>query len=162
VTIGVLINRMNEILSSFQHRRRGGVSLSLLVSLARSSDQTDIRDKTYGIMGLLHPLVSDHIEPDYRLSVKGNFTAFTKAIYLGTRDLSSVVDMQVTSLNWHDVPSWALDLNTLAGSHLPLSKEMIAYCASGASLPAVEFAENNILISKGFQIDFIDGLTSTL
>jgi hypothetical protein len=141
--IGVLINRMNEILSSFQHRRRGDVSLSILVSLARSSDQTDIRDKTYGIMGLLHPLVSDHIEPDYRLSVKGNFTAFTKAIYLGTRDLSSLIDMKVTSPNRHDVPSWALDLNTPAGSHLPLSKEMIAYCTSGASLPAVGFAENN-------------------
>jgi hypothetical protein len=55
-----------------------------------------------------------------------------------------------------------LDLNTPTGTHLPLSKEMISYCASGASLPAVEFAENNILISKGFHIDFVDGLTLTL
>lgn len=106
--------------------------------------------------------VSDHIEPEYRLSIKENFTAFTKAMYLGIIDLSSLIDMKVASPDRHVVPSWVLDLHAPPGSHLPLSKEEAPYCASAESLPAVEFVENDSVMSKGFHIDSVDGLTSTL
>jgi hypothetical protein len=119
-----------------------------------------VRDKTYGIIGLLDPSISEHIGPDYRISVRGNSAAFAKAVYAGTMGFSNLIDMKVTSPNLYEAPSWVLDLNAPPGAHFPSRKEKPPYSECSSSLPDIQFTENDLLVSKGFQIDVIDGLAA--
>jgi hypothetical protein len=67
--------------------RWGKESLNQILELARSSQQSDLKDKVYGVMGLLDQNVTRFITPDYTVSISEVYIDLAKAVVNGTQTL---------------------------------------------------------------------------
>jgi hypothetical protein len=51
-----------------------------MLDLGRKSQATDLRDKVYGLMGLMPSEVATQIQPDYEQGLPEVYTSFAKAM----------------------------------------------------------------------------------
>jgi len=143
----------------------------------RGSEQSDVKDRVYGILNLISPCISAQIEPNYRLSVQDVFTDFAKACITSTKGLEILRQArnnktvnpktkEYTDLTRHypssgDIfPTWVPDLRRgLENDNL---KADIRYTTSSDTVANVRFMDLNCLIARGFRVDKVDGLGSCM
>jgi hypothetical protein len=89
--------------------RWGNGSLNQILELARSSHQSDLKDKVYGIMGLLDQNVTRFISPDYTLSISEVYIDLAKAVVDGTQTLEILLHKEMASQSQLSLPSWVPD-----------------------------------------------------
>ncbi|KAE9364625.1 HET-domain-containing protein [Stipitochalara longipes BDJ] len=151
--------------------------LGRVLSTIRASEQTEVKDRVYGALSMISPLISSRIEPNYRLSVSEIFIDFAKACIATTgsleilrqaRNNKTVVPKAEKSTDWASlkscqgdtVPTWVPDLSQDL-EDLELSTQ-IPYAASLDTVADVQFVSLNCLIARGFRVDIVDGLGSCM
>jgi hypothetical protein len=135
-------------------------TLPLLLDLSRTSEQTDLKDKLYAILGLLDRDIVRHITPDYDLPLWKVFTSLPKAMITATGRLDILRQCTLEDENDRTVPSWVPDLTTII--HTNDISTNAAFNASGETPAIFQFIQDDRgLVVLGFRIDAVDGLGCT-
>jgi len=131
--------------------------LGLLLMLSRLAGAVDLRDKLYGLMGMIPDYVADHIEPDYAKPIDQVFCDFARALITGFESFNFVLTgIADTDLK---IPSWAPDLTDpwdpyLWGTNCRASRDR---------KPTFRIEHDGLeLIASGFQVDSVDGMAPYL
>lgn len=135
-------------------------TLSPLLGLVRQADATNKRDKVYSILGLLDPVISVDIVPDYSLSVQQVYTEFMISVIKNTGNLDEIVYGGIPDLEgWSSwVPDW----------RLPFDRNHTQYLGSRqinkTSTPQIRFRDKgdkgSLLVCSGVQVDTVDSMTA--
>ncbi|KAM5347169.1 hypothetical protein ACJ41O_010174 [Fusarium nematophilum] len=136
-----------------ERRRSDADDLNLLLTLRRLGGAVDVRDKLYGLMGMIPEDMARHIEPDYSKPVAEVFSDFVRVLATGLESF----DLILTGTSETDLtlPSWVPDLTDTWDPYLWGTD----CCASGGWMPQfhVEGPGGGKIIAKGFQVDAVDG-----
>ncbi|TDZ31378.1 Heterokaryon incompatibility protein 6, OR allele [Colletotrichum spinosum] len=135
-----------------EERRKDEDDLGLLLMVGRLAGSLDVRDRLYGLMGMIPEYVTKHVEPDYAKDVGEVFCDFARALVTGFESFDIV--LTGTSDSTLDVPSWVPDLTSEWDPYL-----WGTGCDASWGQEA-EFTleqEGKVLVTRGFQIDVIDG-----
>jgi hypothetical protein len=102
-----------------------------LFGIASTRKCSNPRDKIYGILGLLHPNLSNKIRPQYALSVENVYIQAFLAIVRFTRrlDLLDRVDQQWST---RTQPSWTPDLTYASGDRYSVYASSLAAGSTAA------------------------------
>ena len=140
--------------------RWGNESLNQILELARSSHQSDLKDKVYGIMGLLDQNVTRFITPDYTLSISEVYIDLAKAVVNGTQTLEILLHKEMASQSQLSMPSWVPDWTV---AFLPMQQILYSSSsASGTSLTTKQVLDSKAhLHSQGIIADAVSGLAAT-
>ncbi len=134
--------------------------LPILFDLSRTSEQTDLKDKLYAILGLLDRDIVKHITPDYELPLWKVFASFPKAMITATDRLDILRQCILGDTDDPSMPSWVPDLTTVI--HTNDISNIVTFNASGDTPAIFQFINDDRgLIVAGFRIDAIDGLGCT-
>jgi hypothetical protein len=144
------------------------VAAPLMLSLSKSAQQSDMRDKVYGILGMVDPGITSKIEPDYQSSVPQVLIAFTKAVITSTNSLEllrrarpSVAQSYILHNNLC-LPSWVEDLtcdDVLQNMDATGTKYPDMYSAGGKTPFNIRFSDQDTAFScQGIVLDSIDGM----
>ncbi|KAF9874661.1 heterokaryon incompatibility protein [Colletotrichum karsti] len=135
-----------------EERRKDQDDLGLLLMVGRLAGSLDLRDRLYGLMGMIPEYVTTHVEPDYTKDVAEVFCDFARALVTGFESFDII--LTGTSNSNLDLPSWVPDLTSewdpyLWGTDCDASwgQEADFRLDSGGK----------ILVVKGFQVDVVDG-----
>ena len=129
------------------------------LDISRDNNCRDPRDKVYGILGLLDPIVSRGVVPAYRLSPYEVYFGFLKSTILASKSLDILHQHQnhpFTAREGVTWPSWVFDL-TKSQIHHPFAKG-VPFNAHGAKPASVNFSDQGLLVAQGFRIGTLDGL----
>jgi hypothetical protein len=145
----------SDMIKSKDHR-----ALPVLLDLSRNSEQTDLKDKLYAMLGLLDREVAHHITPDYNLPPWKVFASFPKAMITATGRLDILRQCTLEDEDDPSMPSWVPDLTTV------MYTNDITYDASFnacGDIPAnFQFVQDDRgLFVLGYRIDAVDGLGCT-
>jgi hypothetical protein len=107
--------RIMSLLKLGEHGISGVVPIDNILILAQEASSKDMRDKIYGIHGLLPTVLSSRIQPDYDLAVSEILEDFSEKV-LQECGLESL-------LSWggsdHRLPSWCVDMSgSLSRCHI--------------------------------------------
>jgi hypothetical protein len=169
-----LVHKDLRLLS--QREEHGGDHLGFerLLDIANTAISRDVRDKVYGMLGMMDPVIAKQLTPDYRLDPARIFTAVTKVFILTYGNLEPLRE----SNPWGQTqtPSWAADWTWdgrlpysrpedppfwTAGHTIQETGRTISYHASEKTVPTVSFSNNDFhLTCRGFLIDKIAGLSA--
>jgi hypothetical protein len=137
----------------------GGQNLSfqLFLRVGRAALCFDPRDKIYGLLGIMEPLMSKHIVVDYNLEAGHVYSAMARQQILQ----SGSIELLKEGRNWqkNNTPSWAPDWTSQRPDwgnqpHRP-------YRAGADREPEFVFSGDGTKITcKGVILDTIDGLGS--
>ena len=130
--------------------------LQRVLTMTRSANATDLKDKVYGILGLVDPNIVDLITPDYSLSLQDVYMSFTTAVIRSTGKLDIILSHGRTDARERLLPSWVPDWTEGIAVNWDMSPN-IPYRASRDSTATVRF-EEKALIARRFLIDSLDGL----
>ena len=163
-----------RVLSQYEEQGGDRLGFGRLLDIANDACSSDIRDKVYGLVGIMDPVIAKQLAPDYRIDPSRLFSVVAKAFILTYGNLEPLRDCNP----WGETPtpSWAADW-TWDGRHRysrldtpvwvwgPFGDQeaaaRISYCASGNTLPEASFSDDNLhLTCQGFVIDRISGLTA--
>lgn len=160
-------NRLPHISTLCFDEPPAGIDIYKLLRLCRTAEQTDARDKVYGLMNLVSPEISRLIIPDYRLSTEDVFIGFTKAVIKGTKSLDILCHstphnadkLSIATQNL-ELPTWVLDLRRHPTTTMDLTPSNLPFNAGGKGRDFIEFGDSppNSLKFRGFVFDKIDGL----
>lgn len=132
--------------------------LSETLTIARYSDQQDAKDKVYGILSLIDPVISKSIVPDYSLSLVSIYTEFAKTCIRETGSLDIICQSRAELLQTEEFPSWVADWRRRQTVNVEMTQKM-PYNASASSESEYKFEQNDThLRVRGFRVDTIDGL----
>ncbi|KAH7377473.1 heterokaryon incompatibility protein-domain-containing protein [Cadophora sp. MPI-SDFR-AT-0126] len=159
---------------------RGGEdrpSFGQLLDLAKSGESQDPRDKVYGLVGMMDPVVARNIVPDYSLSPAQVYAAIAKTFIITQGNL----DVLREANPWRQIqsPSWAPDWTwngrirhgrVMAGLSGPFwgpkgeppgNSLGMPYRASGDIPMEVQFSDDGLYLAcRGFIVDELDGLAA--
>ncbi|EMD95085.1 hypothetical protein COCC4DRAFT_53978 [Bipolaris maydis ATCC 48331] len=150
-----LVNRMHRLVS-LALNPNFGISLDRLSSLIRWAKASCDKDKVYSVLGLLDPMISADLIPDYSLSEQQIFTEFTTSVVKNRGDISYIMVGGIpTSKGW---PSWVPDWRQ------PFLRYHIHYfrrfAASGGLPTELRFEKGqeneSLLICSGFCVDTVN------
>jgi hypothetical protein len=144
---------LQRVVERADHGRKT-LEIYRLIRMAFGAAATDMRDKVYGILGLIEDDIASQITPDYNLPESEVFAAFTRAVILGTRALHII---RRGGLNPRKgTPSWLPDIHLWSARY-----HKVPYFSAGSHVArAVEFSNHGkVLTCKGVQFDVIDGLS---
>jgi hypothetical protein len=102
----VLFRRVSSLVALSSHQLQEE-HIENVLSLAQEASSKDMRDKIYGIHGLLPTALSSRIQPNYDLSVGETFQDFSEKL-LQECGLESVLSWGGSDLG---LPSWCVDLS---------------------------------------------------
>jgi hypothetical protein len=162
---------------SLNEERGGGDYLSFgqLLDLAGSGGSQDTRDKVYGLVGMMEPVVAKNVLPDYTLPVYQVFAAIAKTYICAYGNLEPIRE----GSPWGNSgsPTWAADWTwngRIRRSRLvvdiwgpfwrpkgmpPVFRSAMQYAASGKTPMDASFSDDGLLLTcRGFIVDEIDGL----
>jgi hypothetical protein len=146
---------LSDMIKSKDHR-----TLPILLDLSRNSEQTDLKDKLYAILGLLDRDIVRHITPDYDLPLWKVFTSFPKAMITATGHLDILRQCILEDEDDRTVPSWVPDLTTII--HTNDISTIATFNACGDIPASFQFIQDDRgLVVLGFRIDAVDGLGCT-
>lgn len=148
--------RRNVSLLELDGHGTHGLPIHNVLILAQEASSKDMRDKLYGILGLLPIALSSQIQPHYDLSVGEIFQDFSKKL-LQECDLDSV-------LSWGGsdpgLPSWCVDLSgPLSRCHIQSLRRERANLNRRFPCTYRCFDRTNYLLCSGFFIDTIESAT---
>jgi hypothetical protein len=133
---------------------QGSHSLPLLLDITRRSTCYDVRDKVYGILGLIDPSLADRINPDYNLEVHEIYAEFTKATISITKSLDILLAVSAGNMESSQARSWVPDFSRVSS----MSFSPLPYNASRERIPDYSYGKSGYLYCKGFQIDEIENI----
>jgi hypothetical protein len=82
-----------------------------LSSIARRLEATDLRDKEYGLLGLVPTQVQADIKVDVRKSIAAVYTDFSRSLLKYEDDLGLLAYAGLSSSTIADLPSWCIDFS---------------------------------------------------
>ncbi|KAK1972367.1 heterokaryon incompatibility protein [Colletotrichum sublineola] len=140
-----------------QERRKDQDELGLLLMIGRMARSLDLRDRLYGLMGMIPEYVAKHIEPDYEKTVEDVFCDFAKALITGFGSFDIV--LTGTTESTLTLPSWVPDLTSQWDPYLWGSD-----CdASWGQEAKFSFEQDGkILVASGYLVDAVDGIAPFL
>ncbi|KZL70801.1 heterokaryon incompatibility protein [Colletotrichum tofieldiae] len=138
-------------------RRKDQDELGLLLMIGRMAGSLDLRDRLYGLMGMIPEYVAKHIEPDYKKAVEDVFCDFAKALITGFESFDIV--LTGTTESTLKLPSWVPDLTSPWDPYLWGSD-----CDASWGQKAEFRLEQNeqVLVTKGYLVDVVDGIAPFL
>jgi hypothetical protein len=160
-----------------EESQSGWLGFGRLLVLANSANSSDVRDKVYGLVGMMDPLVARKLVPDYGSSPATIFAKMSQ-VYIETyQDLDPIREGNCWSKT--NTPTWAADWTwngrlrynrsetrfwgpfwekaDTSGLAVPAEP----YCASGDTKAGYSFSADGLLLHcRGFLIDKISGLGS--
>lgn len=164
-------------LSQYEEQGRGHLGFSRLLNVANSANSRDDRDKVYGLVGMMDPIIAKQLVPNYRAHPAEVFASVAKIFILTERSLDPLREGNPWSQTY--TPSWAADWtwNGRLRHRNPekylwgpfwthkgrphAAEPAIPFRASGGSIPEVSFSNNDLhLTCRGFIVDKIDGLAA--
>lgn len=105
-TLGVV--EVIEVMKRELNSDDDGINFVRIMSLTRLVDVTDPRDKVYGLLALMDPVLAREIKPDYSASIERVYTDFAKTSINVTESLEICrhvgVPGQLALPSW--VPDW--------------------------------------------------------
>jgi hypothetical protein len=130
-----------------------------LSTLAKRLEATDLRDKVYGILGLLPPPIQDKIEVDVGKSIVALYANFTRSLLEYDNSLELLERAGISNSSIADLPSWRIDVSqdeeTLGITH------PFAHFRAGRSktlFPCIEYFDadsSRLLTILGWKVDCI-------
>ncbi|KAK1446810.1 heterokaryon incompatibility protein [Colletotrichum cuscutae] len=93
-----------------EERRQDQDDLGLLLMIGRMAGSLDLRDRLYGLMGMIPEYVAKLIEPDYTKKVEDVFSDFASALITGFESFDIV--LTGTTESTLKLPSWVPDLTS--------------------------------------------------
>ena len=133
-------------------RKKDSDNLGLLLMLGRLAGGMDLRDKLYGLMGMIPDYVTKHIEPDYAAPVEKVFCDFARALVTGFGSFDLV--LAGTSETELTLPSWVPDLTDRWDPYL-WGTDCDASAGRGPEFRLED--DGKVIVVKGFQVDVVDG-----
>jgi hypothetical protein len=172
-----LVDKDLRVLSHYEEEGGGRLGFGRLLEVANSASSRNIRDKVYGLVGMMDPVIAERLAPDYRMDPSGVFASVAKAFILTYGNLEPLRESNPWGKN--NTPSWAADWTwngrvRYSRPEVPVwgpfwnqddpaqgIAARISYRASGNTPPIVSFSDNDLyLICRGFAVDSIAGLSS--
>ncbi|KAF6831739.1 heterokaryon incompatibility protein [Colletotrichum musicola] len=140
-----------------EERRKDQDDLGLLLMVGRLAGSLDLRDRLYGLMGMIPEYVTKHIEPDYAKDVGDVFCDFARALVSGFESFDIV--LTGTSDSTLNLPSWVPDLTSEWDPYLWGTD-----CDASWGQEAEFRLEQNdrVLVTRGFEVDVVDGIAPHL
>lgn len=153
------------------------MSFGQLLDLANSAASRDSRDKVYGLVGMMDPVIAENVVPDYTLPPSKVYAAVAKTFICTHGNLEPLREGNP----WGGTrsPSWAADwtwngrirharLTASVGGPFwrpkgvpPNDRLAMPYRASGDHAMEVNFSNHDShLTCRGFVIDEVDGLAA--
>jgi hypothetical protein len=86
-------------------------NLSALIKLSQSLEATDLRDKVYGILGILPLPIQDKIEVNVEKSIVTVYADFTRALLEYGEELKFFEVVGISKSVIANLPSWSIDLS---------------------------------------------------
>jgi hypothetical protein len=151
--------RLQQLSRFYQPCSEGKVRLSLgdVLSTARLSEQSDDRDKVYGVMSLIPPAISKAITPNYRHSIQQVFKDLVHACIATTGSLDIICQARCNVLDGTQWPSWLPDFRLRPTVDQEFTRKRPYHACKEAKV-AVQFTNDGCLSARGFIIDNVDGL----
>jgi hypothetical protein len=153
------------------------MSFGRLLDLANTAEAHDIRDKVYGLVGMMDRDISRNINADYRLPPSRVYAAVAKTFITVHGDLEPI--REGNPWGQTSSPSWAADwtwngrnrharmTETIWGPYWkakgqpPVVRLALPYRASGDTRMEVSFSNTDLLLTcRGFLLDEVDGLAA--
>ena len=130
--------------------------LGAILPMSRTANQTDARDKVYGILSLVDPKIVKLIEPNYNLTIEEVYINFAKALVMGTGSLDILCHSRFDIEEGRQLPTWVPDWRDreIVGQELTVS---VPYQTSRDQKSDPSF-EGDTLTLQGFVFDKVDGL----
>jgi len=151
------------------------LSFGQLLDLAQSGESQDSRDKVYGLVGMMEPVVARNVVADYTLPAYKVFAAIAKTYICVYGNLDPI--REGNSCGTSGSPTWAADwtwTGRIRHSRLvvdiwgpfwrpkgmpPVFRSAMQYCASGNRVMDASFSDDGLLLTcRGFVVDEVDGL----
>ena len=142
--------------------------LLLKMAISADSEQSDDKDKVYGMLSLQAPGLSDMIVPSYTKSVAEVYTDFARAVILFSGSLDLMFSSPLAPQARHssadsELPTWVPDWRLFAASSRPqFSHARYPYQASGDRLAKDVSFKEGLLGLKGFVFDVCEGLSISI
>ncbi|WQF85651.1 Putative heterokaryon incompatibility [Colletotrichum destructivum] len=133
-------------------RRKDQDELGLLLTIGRMAGSLDLRDRLYGLMGMIPEYVAQHIEPDYAKEVEDVFCDFAKALITGFKSFDVV--LTGTKESTLKLPTWVPDLTSPWDPYL-WGSDCDASWGQKAEF-RLETGEKT-LVTNGYLVDVVDG-----
>ncbi|KAH7305725.1 heterokaryon incompatibility protein-domain-containing protein [Rhexocercosporidium sp. MPI-PUGE-AT-0058] len=153
------------------------LSFGQLLDLANSGGSKDPRDKVYGLVGMMDPLVARNVVPNYSLLPGNVYAAIARTYIIAHGNLEAIREGNP----WGELksPSWAADWTWASRirhgrvtaniwgpfwgpkGEPPSNKLGLPYCASGDVKMQVRFSDDGIYLGcQGFIVDEVNGLSA--
>ncbi|RDL31340.1 uncharacterized protein BP5553_09549 [Venustampulla echinocandica] len=164
-------------LSQREEQGRANLSFGRLLVLGNSAESTDIRDKVYGLVGIMDLEIAKHLVADYKSAPCIIFAKVARIFIQSYQNLDPI--REGNPWGQTDTPSWAADWTwggrvrhsrpetRLYGPFWNrdgpprLANEAIPYSASQKSRAEASFSDDGLhLTCRGFVVDRIAGLTA--
>jgi hypothetical protein len=148
-----------------------------LLDLSNAAKATDIRDKVYGLVGMMDCEISRNIVPDYRFPPSRVYAAVAKTFIAVSRNLEPI--REGNPWGQASSPSWAADwtwngrnrhsrmTEAIWGPYWrqkgqpPVVRLALPYRASGDKQMKVSFSNGDLFLTcRGFLLDKVDGLAA--
>ncbi|KAK7973212.1 hypothetical protein PG988_007346 [Apiospora saccharicola] len=146
------LNRQKIIHLRMEQLVQAGATFShhmSVLDLARKSYATDLRDKVYGILGLVPPQVATLTDVNYQKEPHEVYTSFT-----GAWMVANILEQCSTFTHR---PTWVPDLNSW--DHVRLFSGTPCYFATKGLPTSFTFLEGGMTLSvEGVRVGIIDGL----
>ncbi|KAK1543626.1 heterokaryon incompatibility protein [Colletotrichum paranaense] len=140
-----------------EERRQDQDDLGLLLMIGRMAGSLDLRDRLYGLMGMIPEYVAKLIEPDYTKKVEDVFSDFASALITGFESFDIV--LTGTTESTLKLPSWVPDLTSPWDPYLWGTD-----CNASWGQKAKFRLENDgkVLTTSGYLVDVVEGLAPFL
>ncbi|KAI8630299.1 heterokaryon incompatibility protein-domain-containing protein [Xylariaceae sp. FL1651] len=161
------INRISGFLQleTFKFDGSPYADLMTLLDTGRRAKQQDLRDKIYGLIGLIEPEIQSRLVPDYRKPHLQIYHDFAIIVIMHTKKLDIIYQMAAKTTqplhcpSW--VPNWSLDMSAVDDFDLDTLTSQFYHGlnAAGDTLHIWENSSNaGHLHCRGFQVDRVRGL----
>jgi hypothetical protein len=158
-----LLSRLCYHLSTPLH----GPDLNELIYITRMSEQSEDRDKIYGILAMLDMKesgvsITGRIKVSYEQDVFGIFVDFTSAVIEGTGSLDIICTARSQTLGDKSTSSWIPDYRTRPDINMEMTSKDPYNAAKDTQFTGrIDRSVNPPrLVAKGLRFDIIDGLAS--
>jgi hypothetical protein len=173
-----LVYRDLWALSQFEGQGGGDrMSFGRLLDVANAAHSQDKRDRVYGLVGMMDPVIAQNIIPNYQFPESKAYAAIAKTFICVYGNLEPV--REGNPWGQSNSPSWAADwtwdgrnrhARLTAGiygpfwrqkGHPPVFRPAMPYCASGGKLMEASFSNDDLYLTcRGFLVDEVDGLSA--
>ncbi|KAI1764554.1 hypothetical protein GGR53DRAFT_493438 [Hypoxylon sp. FL1150] len=140
----------------------------VLLNAARRAKQADIKDKVYGLLGLMDEHIRAYVTPDYHQSAAEVYRNFAVAVIKATGKLNIIYQTSTSSERALQVPSWVPDWASPSEDGIFYQLAFIehyykdATADGGTSHTFIEPENPGHLVCRGFKVGSIATLACSV